>query len=132
MCIKLSSLFFIRKVYLRAGRPPAVFNDNSWSSMGKMKQKSEQKKKKTELTLYIKQTKKQLFTFPLTSEPLIEHKAPCPRKTREKGERETEKRRERERKMCYVTLGSANLLIMLLMFLSENFYGCFCLERSAE
>lgn len=32
---------------------------------------------------------------------------------------------EREREMCYVTLGSANLLIMLLMFLSENFYGCF-------
>lgn len=26
---------------------------------------------------------------------------------------------------CYVILESANLLIMLLMFMSENFYGCF-------
>ncbi len=41
-------------------------------------------------------------------------------------DRERERETERgEREMCYVTLGSANLLIMLLMFLSENFYGCF-------
>lgn len=33
--------------------------------------------------------------------------------------------RQGEGEICYVTLGSANLLIMLLMFLSENFYGCF-------
>ena len=38
-------------------------------------------------------------------------------------DRETERGEERD--VCYVTLGSANLLIMLLMFLSENFYGCF-------
>lgn len=82
-----------------------------------------------ELTLYIKHMKKPLFTFPLISEPLIEHKAPCPRKKeRDTVQKDREKERdrgEREREMCYATLGSANLLIMLLMFLSENFYGCF-------
>lgn len=35
------------------------------------------------------------------------------------------RRKEEEGGGCYVTLGSANLLIMLLMFMSENFYGCF-------
>lgn len=38
---------------------------------------------------------------------------------------ENGRNREREREICYATLGSANLLIMLLMFLSENCYGCF-------
>lgn len=47
--------------------------------------------------MYIKHMRKQLFTFPLISEPLIEHKAPCPRKKRERSSaKKTEKRRERE------------------------------------
>ena len=79
--------------------------------------------------------KKWLFTLQLMSEPLRTQSS-MSKKEREmlckKTEREREREGEREGEMCYITLGSANLLIMLLMFLSEDFYGCFVYKGSAE
>lgn len=86
------------------------------------------RRNKPDLTLYINHTKNWLFTSLLFKRATYRTESSVSKKEREKEIRSKPTEREGEageRKICYVTLESANLLIMLLVFLSENFYGCF-------